>query len=120
MTAEFVHLDGTRVAEKTTGVGGTGIVIQRGQYALKIPRLSREFGIDGMSVFDQSLTPKEGDHDIRSDLICSLERERAIYKRLGNHAGIVRCYNLSSADHSIQMDLMINGDLRHYLSTLET
>jgi serine/threonine protein kinase len=119
VTAEFVHLDGTRVAEKIIGVGGTGIVIQQGQYALKIPRLSREFGIDGVSVVDQSLTPKEGDHDIRSDLIRSLDRERAIYKRLGNHPGIMRCYNLSSADSSIQMDLMVNGDLRHYLSTPE-
>ncbi len=41
MTAEFVHLDGTRVAEKIIGVGRTGIVIQQGLYVLKIPRLSR-------------------------------------------------------------------------------
>jgi serine/threonine protein kinase len=31
----------------------------------------------------------------------------------------VRCYNLSSTDHSIQMDLMKHGDLRHYLSELK-
>jgi hypothetical protein len=44
--AEFLHLDGTRVAEKIIGVSGTGIVIQQGEYALKIPRLSRDIERD--------------------------------------------------------------------------
>ncbi|KIV84238.1 hypothetical protein PV11_00029 [Exophiala sideris] len=114
--AEFVHLDGTRVTEKIIGVGGTGIVIQHGQRALKIPRLSRDIGNDGMLLVDESSTPNEGDYDIRSDLLLALERERAIYTRLGGHHGIVRCHNLSSTDHSIMMDIMVNGDLRHYLA----
>ena len=115
LIAEFVHLDGTRVTEKIIGVGGTGIVIQQGQCAIKIPRLSRQIGNDGTPLFDESSTPKEGDYEIRSSLLLSLERERAVYRRLGDHRGVVRCHNLSSADHSIIMDVMVNGDLRHYL-----
>ncbi|KIW81866.1 hypothetical protein Z517_04892 [Fonsecaea pedrosoi CBS 271.37] len=118
--AEFVHSDGTRVTDKIIGVGGTGIVIQKGQYAIKIPRLTREFDDDGGVALDESLVPKEGEYDLLADLVGSLERERAIYKRLGSHPSIMRCYNLSSADPSIQMDLIVNGDLRHYLAALET
>ncbi|EXJ87641.1 serine/threonine protein kinase [Capronia coronata CBS 617.96] len=114
--AEFIHLDGTRVTEKIIGVGGTGIVVQHGQQAIKIPRLSREFGTDGRPLLDESLPPKEGDYDVRSGLLLSLQQEKAIYRRLGDHHGIVRCHNLSSADPSIMMEFMVNGDLRHYLS----
>ncbi|KIW36770.1 uncharacterized protein PV06_11059 [Exophiala oligosperma] len=117
--AKFVHLDGSKVTERIVGLGGTGIVIQQGQYALKIPRLSRDIEIDGVLLINDSSTPEAGDYDIRSDLISSLERERAVYRRLGNYPGIVHCYNLSSTDHSIQMDLMKKGDLRHYLAQLE-
>ncbi|OAL40481.1 hypothetical protein AYO20_00217 [Fonsecaea nubica] len=118
--AEFVHSDGTRVTDKIIGVGGTGIVIQKGQYAIKIPRLTREFDDDGGVALDESMAPKEGEYDLLADLVGSLERERAIYKRLGSHPSIMRCYNLSSADPSIQMDLIVNGDLRHYLAALDT
>jgi serine/threonine protein kinase len=38
-----------------------------------------------------------------------------VYRRLGNHPGIVPCYGISSGELSIQMALMKNGDLRHYL-----
>lgn len=61
------------------------------------------------------LTPKEGDYDERVPLLASLGVEKAIYKRLGEHSGIVRCHNLDSTDVSIQMDLM-KGDLRQYLA----
>lgn len=44
-----------------------------------------------------------------------LETEKAIYKRLGEHPGIVRCHNRESTDISIQMELM-KLDLRHYLA----
>lgn len=114
---EFVNLDGTRVVEKIIGVGGMGIVIQQRQYAIKIPQISRVTEIDGVRVAGNgSLTPKEGDYDARPDLIKLIEIEKAIYQRLGDHPGIVRCYNSSSTDHSIQMDFMKNGDLRHYLA----
>jgi serine/threonine protein kinase len=116
INAEFLHLDGTKVVERIIGIGGTGIVIQQGQYALKIPRISRDIEVDGVPVTNGRLTPVEGDYDERPDRIRSLEDEKAIYRRLDDHHGIVRCYNLSSAHHSIQMALMENRDLRHYLA----
>lgn len=58
LTAQFVHVDGTRVTEKIIGVGGTGIVIQQGQYALKIPRLSKDLESDGVFAVDESVTPQ--------------------------------------------------------------
>lgn len=112
----FLHLDGTRVVERVIGVGGTGIVIDRRPYALKIPRISRPIEVDGVPVATGRLTPEEGNYDERPDLIRSIQDEKAIYRRLGDHPGIVRCFNLSSADHSIRMDFMENGDLRHYLA----
>ena len=114
--AEFLHLDGTRVIERIIGVGGTGIIIEQGQNALKIPRISRETERDGVPVTNRRLTPEEGDYDERPDLISSIDDEKAIYRRLGDHPGILPCYNLSSTQHSIQMALMENGDLRHYLN----
>ncbi|PGH12223.1 hypothetical protein AJ79_04403 [Helicocarpus griseus UAMH5409] len=95
---------------------GTGIVIERSRYALKIPRILRHIEVDGLSVTTGRLTFKEGDYDERPDLIRSIQDEKAIYRRLGDHLGIVRCFNLASDDPLIQMDLMTNGDLRHYLT----
>lgn len=112
----FLHLDGARVVERVIGIGGTGIVIERRQYALKIPRISRPIEIDGVPVATGRLTPEEGDYDERPDLIRSIQEEKAIYRRLGHHPGIVRCFNLSSEHPSIQMDFMKNGDLRRYLA----
>jgi serine/threonine protein kinase len=111
----LLHLDGTRVIEKVIGQGATGIIIERGPYAFKLPHISRYTKIDGVSVEVGSLTPKEGDYDERPPLIESIEVEKAIYKRQGDPHGIVRCHNLESTDVSIQMDLM-NGDIRHYLA----
>lgn len=102
--------------ERVIGIGGTGIVIERRQYALKIPRILRPIEVDGVPVATGRLTPEEGNYDERPDLIRSIQDEKAIYRRLGDHPGIVRCFNLSSSDASIQMDLMKNGDLRHYLA----
>lgn len=116
INAEFLYLDGTKVVERIIGIGGTGIVIQQGQYALKVPRVSRDTEGDGVLVTNRRLTPEEGDYDERPDLIRSIEDEKAIYRRLGDHPGIVRCYNPSSTHHSIQMALMKNGDLQHYLA----
>lgn len=102
--------------EKVIGQGATGIGIERGPYALKLPHISRHIKVDGVPVQIEPLTPKEGDYDERPPLIESITVEKAIYKRLGVHHGIVRCYHLESSDPSIQMELMKNYVLRHYLA----
>ncbi|ETN40082.1 uncharacterized protein HMPREF1541_04357 [Cyphellophora europaea CBS 101466] len=113
--AEFVHLDGTKVTEKIIGIGGTNIVIEDGIYAIKLPRLSRFFDPDGVSVLiDQSRAPGEGDHDYHSDLINALDNEKAIYRRIGPHIGVTPCYNLSSTEPSVQM-LRMGQNLQQHL-----
>jgi serine/threonine protein kinase len=114
MEANYLYLDGTIVREPIIGVGGTGIVVSRRGYAYKIPLISKIIKIDGVPFDDPGYPPKEGDYDERATAIKAFENEKAIYRRLGDHAGIIRCYNLLSADPSIQMPLM-EGDLRHYL-----
>lgn len=114
--AEFVHLDGTKVTDEIIGIGGTNIVIQQGDYAIKIPRLSRFTEMNGIPVsIDESQTPEEGGYDIRVDLIKALKNEKAIYQRIGPHTGVSPCYNLSSTEHSVQMPRM-KEDLEHYLA----
>ena len=114
--AEFVHLDGTKVNDEIIGIGGTNIVIQRGEYAIKIPRLSRITEMNGIPVsIDESQTPEEGGYDYRADLIKALKNEKAIYQRIGPHAGVTPCYNLSSTQPSVQMPRM-REDLQHYLA----
>lgn len=113
--AEFVHLDGTTVTDEIIGIGGTNIVIQQGKYAIKIPRLSRITEISGISVsIDESKPPEEGGYDYRADLIGALRNEKAIYQRIGPHAGVTPCFNLSSTEPSVRMPRM-REDLQHYL-----
>ena len=111
----LLHLDGTPVIEKVIGRGQDGIVVERGQYAVKLPRIIRYTKIDGVPVDVEPVTPNEGECGARPPLTEVFQYEKAIYQRLGNHYGIVRCYNLESTDISIEMELM-GGNLRHYLA----
>lgn len=111
--SEFVHLDGARVEERILEIGGTGLVIQREVFALKIPRLTHDFGSDGEVLRDKSSPPQAGDYDLRADRINSIEDEQPIYDRLGSHDRIVCCYSRTPSQSSIKMKLMQNSDLRH-------
>ncbi len=94
-----------------------GLVIQRGQFALRIRQLKREVQmVDGERMIGR-LTPSPGDFDERQMEIKYIEEEKAIYRRLGECPGITRCCELDSPDVSIRMKLMKDGDLRHYLVT---
>lgn len=102
-------------AQHVVGQGGSGLVLRRGQFAFKIPNLTREVEmIDGQRMI-RRLTPEPGEYDERQMAIKCIEGEKAIYRRLGEHPGIIQCYDLDSSDISIQMKFMKNGDLRHYL-----
>lgn len=114
----FLHTDSREVVEHIVGIGGTGLVIQRGQYAFKIPRLRREVKMIDRQGMIGRLTPEPGDYDDRQIMIQYIEDEKAIYRRFGECPGILPCYDLDSPNHSIQMKLMKNGDLRHYLGTM--
>ena len=45
---EYMQLDGAQVMERIIEIGGTGIVIQQGEYAIKIPHISRTLTINGV------------------------------------------------------------------------
>lgn len=106
---KFIHTDGRRVTEHILGLGGSCIVIQRNQYAVKIPRLSRPLQEDATD------SDHEGDYDeiaLSSKLLLA---EKSIYRRLGNHPHIVKCYNLSDSEPMIEMDIVHNGNLRSFI-----
>lgn len=114
--ADYLYLDGTIVEEKIIGMGGVGIVVNRGGYACKIPRIFKVYDIDGVPVDNPIQTPiHKGDYDEVAAAVSSFKHEKTIYKRLGDHPGIIRCYNADSEDVSIQMPLM-KGDLGQYLA----
>ena len=108
--AEHVQLDGAKGMETIVEIGGTSIVIQQGESAVKIPLISRTLTIEGVPVVNNGrLTPEGDGHDVRPDLIRAIENEKAIYKRLGNHSEMVHCYNFASDHHSVQMDVNAEG-----------
>ncbi|KKY18688.1 putative serine threonine protein kinase [Phaeomoniella chlamydospora] len=113
---ERVHPDGAKVTDEIIGIGQTGIVIKQGEHAVKIPRLTRILEIDGVPVQSGRMTPEEGSGSVdeRPIFIQTLQKEKAIYRRLSNHSGIIQCLNLSSDHYSIQMPLM-QSDLKNYL-----
>ncbi|KIW35975.1 uncharacterized protein PV06_11721 [Exophiala oligosperma] len=115
--ANYLYLDGTIVKDEIIGVGGAGIVVNRGGYAFKIPRISKLSEIDGVPVHDRILDHNEDNYNELAVAIMSFKHEKAIYKRLGDHPGIIRCYNVDSEEPSIQMPLM-NGDLRQHLGEI--
>ena len=110
--ADYLYLDGTIVTEEIIGMGGAGIVVNRGGYACKIPRIFKVVEIDGVPVENPI---HEGVYAEVAAVVRSFKKEKAIYKRLGDHPGIIRCYNADSEEVSIEMPLM-KGDLRQYLT----
>lgn len=115
---EYVYMDGSVVREPIIGIGGTGIVVRREKHAVKLPQLAIIIESGGVPVEPRSLTPEEGDYDERAALSRIIETEKAIYRRLGDHPGVIKCYNAFSNDCSIEMPLM-DGDLRRYVEELD-
>ncbi|KAJ9636936.1 hypothetical protein H2204_005082 [Knufia peltigerae] len=107
----FLHLDGTLVSEDILGMGGSGLVVREGTFAVKIPRLWR-----GVDVPDNGrLTPEAEAFDMRQFRIDQMNQEKPILQRLGDCQGVVPCFDLDSSEVSIRMRYMENGDLRDYL-----
>lgn len=98
--------DRTPLRGHILGSGRAGVIIQRGNTAIKLPL---KYGVvKGDSAWAERL-----DIDAEMSYEC-LQREKEVYRRLGQHRGIVSCLDLSGI--GIQMTLMTNGNLREYLS----
>lgn len=75
------------------GEGGSGVVIRREKFAIKLPQSYRS----GQNEDEQGV----------------IQREEDVYRRLGDCEGVVQILNLSGP--GIEMVWMVNGDLRNYL-----
>ncbi|PLB33891.1 serine/threonine protein kinase [Aspergillus candidus] len=97
MTSAY-HVDpiGCFPQEQIFGMGRIGLVVRKGNLAVKLPlRWS-----------------SSSDDEMKANIEC-LQHEQPIYQRLGQCAGVVPCLGFTKT--SIQLQLMENGDLRCYL-----
>ncbi|KZF26148.1 kinase-like protein [Xylona heveae TC161] len=92
----FIHQDGTPIRDPIIGMGGSGVVIRQENIAVKLPLICTE------------------DESTRNGWAVEIiEREKDVYRRLGECDGVVSCLDLSGP--GIQMELMELGNLREYL-----
>lgn len=98
--------DGSPLQDHVLGMGRTGVVVQRDGTALKLPLKYSTVGSNEPPIEDFKASA-----DISYE---SLQREKDVYKRLGQYHGIVSCLVLSGV--GIQMEFMANGNLLHYLA----
>ncbi|KAI9842946.1 MAG: hypothetical protein M1837_006683 [Sclerophora amabilis] len=103
----LLQLDGSPLPGPILGMGRTGVVVEQDDdTALKLPL---KYGTTGLS------KAQVEHHSILTDISCeSLQREKDVYKRLGQDHGIVSCLDLSGA--GIKMALMKNGNLHDYMA----
>lgn len=97
--------DGSPLRANPLAFGRTGVIVKRGDRALKIPRRD-----DMTACAESNRDVLDTLADIAHD---SIEHEKAVYRHLGEHDGIVRVFQISDA--GIEMPLMTNGDLADYL-----
>ena len=86
-------------------MGTTGVVIRKGSYALKIPKIRDTTGLSGKQCDDQEY--------VNSTNRATLEHEKAVYRRVGQCHGIARCIQLS--EEGILLEHLGRGDLESYL-----
>ncbi|KAL1967208.1 hypothetical protein VTN77DRAFT_3499 [Rasamsonia byssochlamydoides] len=97
MFHNYLNLDGTPLRDRLLGVGGAGVVVQRGETAVKLPRR------------------RKGDSHQQTARNCRfIAHEKQVYRRLQNCDGVVRCLSLSIPG-AIQMEVMKKGNLFNYL-----
>ncbi|KAF2453042.1 hypothetical protein BDY21DRAFT_417412 [Lineolata rhizophorae] len=98
----------TPLKDPILGQGKTGVVVRRGNTALKLPLKHSTAGLskDHVELFNTY-----------ADMSCeALQHEKEVRRRLDRTHGVVACLNLASAGVGIEMDLMANGSLRDYLA----
>ncbi|OAP55654.1 hypothetical protein AYL99_09806 [Fonsecaea erecta] len=76
---KYLHVDGTIVTDRWLGLGASGLVVEQGPYAVKLPVLSRdaEEDEDGVPLKVYSLTPKKGEYDDRAIAVEHIQTEKA-------------------------------------------
>ncbi|KAL8708382.1 MAG: hypothetical protein Q9220_006763 [cf. Caloplaca sp. 1 TL-2023] len=88
------------------GMGASGLIVRHGNYALKFARISRSFPASEEEAFQEQY-----DNDLNYECV---EREKAVYKRVGKSPGIAECVAIS--DEGITMTFYKRGDLQGYVA----
>ncbi|KAF1981332.1 hypothetical protein K402DRAFT_398609 [Aulographum hederae CBS 113979] len=106
----MAHLasDGTSLTycmEEYLGSGTTGLVIQRGEHALKVAKLT-----DTSKFSAQGRGDSEYVNQVNRVL---LEREKYVYHRLGHAEGIVKVIDIS--EQGILLECLKKGDIAAYM-----
>ena len=91
---------------KIIAIGRTGVVVQRGSRAFKIPRKE-----DTIECDENDRIYLEKSAEIASE---SLMHESIVYQHLGSHDGILKVF--AFAKTGLEMAFMGNGDLSDHLS----
>ncbi|KAL9027443.1 MAG: hypothetical protein Q9196_004028, partial [Gyalolechia fulgens] len=91
------------------GMGTFGLVIRHGDHVLKIAKVNQTEGLS-----EKEAAYEAFDNDGNRE---SLEREKAVYRRVGTHTGIVQPISLSN--EGILMPLYPQGDLEKYMAKHE-
>jgi serine/threonine protein kinase len=89
----FLAPDGSRFdfnSERFIGCGTTGMALQHGEHAIKIPKIRDSSKLS---------TADRASQDYINDINCEiLEREKAVYEQLGSCDGIVKVISMSQED----------------------
>ncbi|KAL1978476.1 hypothetical protein VTN31DRAFT_1335 [Thermomyces dupontii] len=87
------------------GNGTNSIVFQRGPYALKVPKIRDLAGLSGEELADTQY--------LNSMNRKILDREKAVYRRIGTCEAIAECVQIS--DEGILLPCFSQGDLESYI-----
>ncbi|KAL8866957.1 MAG: hypothetical protein Q9174_005972 [Haloplaca sp. 1 TL-2023] len=106
--AHWLNTDGSVLQwnnQDLIGIGTFGVVVRRGEHALKVPRLTRaERPSEEEALYEA--------HDNNGNRE-SFENEKAVYQRVGAYRGIAEV--ISITDEGILMTLYQRGDLEKYI-----
>ena len=108
----FLRPDGssfTVFTEKVLGLGQSGIVVRRGEHALKIAKIR-----DTLSM---PRDERENEDCMRHVAQEILQNEKRVYERIGNYSGIAECVEL--LPDGILLVFYGGGDLHEYISRKE-
>jgi serine/threonine protein kinase len=101
--------DGDLLMAPILGRGGTGVTVQDGDAALKLPLKYGLIGPNG-AYTEQDNAKTEESYEC-------LQREKMVYQRLRHHNDILSCLDLSGV--GIRLALMEKGNLQDYLNKTE-
>lgn len=104
----FLAPDGTPVdfsKNAYLGSGTMGLVIQRGEHALKIPKIR-----DVSKFSSEHRASSEYVNQVNREI---LEREKSVYRRIGHCEGIINV--ISIFEEGILLECIKNGDIAEYM-----